>query len=406
MEENQIPNVVASSEEERGRLEKVEDFLRTRYDFRRNAITGYVEYRKAGQGAFLIMSDEHQNSLWRELSRAKIIFPVGALIQLLNSDFAPSYDPFVEYFDRLPAWDGETDHIQMLADGVKTHNAEFWSLCLRRWLIALAGSLVDTETVNHQVLVFSGPQGIGKTTWVNNLVPAELKQYYFSGTINPDNKDTYSFMADCMLINMDELENLNRTQIGSLKACITQSQIKVRRPFRRNPEMLIRKASFAGSVNHKKFLNDPTGSRRFLCFEVTQFQQEHVVTIEQVYSQAIALFRAGEKHYFEGEENQVIQANNRQFEQTFLEEEWVMQYLKPCDTEKEKCEFMNATEIAKAIGESFNRRLGDSNINNIGKAMNKLAYPTVKQRGIKKYVFQWNVSGTQSADVLKPETTP
>lgn len=388
MEESQISNGAASREEKKGRLEKVEDFLRERYEFRRNLVTGNVEYRRVGQVPYTIMEDSHQNSLWRELTKANIIFPLSSIVSLLNSDFAPSYDPFLEYFKGLPEWDGETNHIQLLADSVKTHDHELWSLCLRRWLIALVGSLVNPATVNHQVLVFSGAQGIGKTTWVNKLVPDVLKQYYFSGTINPDNKDTYSFMADCMLINLDELENLNRSQIGSLKECITKGQIKVRRPFRRNPEIMFRRASFAGSVNSNKFLNDPTGSRRFLCFEVTEFNREYETTIEHVYSQALALFNAGEKHYFDGEENMLIQANNGQFEQTLLEEEWVMQLLSHCDTTTDKCEFMNATEIAGVIETTFNRRLGNGSITNIGKVMKKQGFGTVKKNGIKKYVVR------------------
>ncbi|WP_299755386.1 VapE domain-containing protein [uncultured Pontibacter sp.] len=388
MEDSQMSRSTPPNEADRGRLEKVEAFLEARYDFRKNTVTGSVEYRKKGDESYIIMEDEHQNSLWRELTKNKIFFPLGSLVALLNSNFTSSYDPFLEYFNGLADWDGKTDYIQLLANSVKTHNHELWSVCLRRWLIALVGSLVNPETINHQVLVFSGAQGIGKTTWVDNLVPDALKQYYFSGTINPDNKDTYSFMADCMLINLDELENLNRTQIGSLKECITKKQIKVRRPFRRNPEIMLRRASFAGSVNSDKFLNDPTGSRRFLCFEVTEFQREYGATIEQVYSQALSLFRAGEKHYFDGEDNVIIQANNGQFEQTLLEEEWVTQLLSHCDMATGKCEFMNATEIAGVIETTFNRRLGNGSITNIGKVMKKQGFSTVKKNGLKKYVVR------------------
>jgi predicted P-loop ATPase len=393
MEENQIPN-----SGEQGRLDRVEGYLRPRYDFHRNIVTGCVEYKKKGENSYRILSNDDENSLWRELNKARITVHISTIVALLNSDFSPAYDPFLNFFNKLPDWDGETDHIKALADGVETHNPELWKLCLRRWLIALVGSLIDPKVVNHQVLVFSGPQGIGKTTWINNLVPDELKEYYFSGTINPDNKDTYSFMSDCMLINMDELENLNRSQVGSLKECITKGQLKVRRPFRRNPEVLMRRASFAGSVNSSKFLNDPTGSRRFLCFEVSKFEKECGASIEQVYSQVLALFKSGEQHYFDGEDNNLIQANNSKFEQILMEEEWVKQLFLPCDPTKEVCEYMNASDVAVVIRDTYKQNVGISNINNIGRAMTKLAFSTAKKDGYKKYVLKRQNKSEQLPD--------
>jgi predicted P-loop ATPase len=44
-------------------------------------------------------------------------------------------------------------------------------------------------------------------------MPKQLKEYIFSGTINPNNKDTLIHLAECMLINLDELENLNKTEM-------------------------------------------------------------------------------------------------------------------------------------------------------------------------------------------------
>lgn len=52
----------------------------------------------------------------------------------------------------------------------------------------------------------------------------------------PGNKDTLIHLVECMLINLDELENLNRTEIGSLKELITKNQIRIRRPYGHNNE--------------------------------------------------------------------------------------------------------------------------------------------------------------------------
>jgi predicted P-loop ATPase len=98
-------------------------------------------------------------------------------------------------------------------------------------------------------------------------MPKPLKEYIFSGTINPSNKDTLIHLAECMLINLDELENLNKTEIGSLKEIITKTHIRMRKAYGHNNENMPRRASFAGSVNTAQFLNDTTGSEDSLCFE-------------------------------------------------------------------------------------------------------------------------------------------
>ena len=153
----------------------------------------------------------------------------------------------------------------------------------------MVGCVLDDKVINHTVIVFSGKQGLGKTTWVERLVPKQLKEYLFSGTINPNNKDTLVQLAECMLINLDELENLNRSEIGSLKEIITKTQIRMRKAYGHNNETMPRRASFAGSVNTAQFLNDSTGSRRFLCFELEGIKYQHSVDINMAFSQALFL---------------------------------------------------------------------------------------------------------------------
>ena len=62
----------------------------------------------------------------------------------------------------------------------------------------MVGCVLDDKVINHKVIVFSGKQGLGKTTWVEKLVPKQLKEYLFSGTINPNNKDTLVQLSECI----------------------------------------------------------------------------------------------------------------------------------------------------------------------------------------------------------------
>ena len=55
----------------------------------------------------------------------------------------------------------------------------------------------------------------------------------------------------------------------------------MRKAYGHNNENMPRRASFAGSVNTAQFLNDTTGSRRFLCFEVEHIEYNHEIDINK-----------------------------------------------------------------------------------------------------------------------------
>ncbi len=113
----------------------------------------------------------------------------------------------------------------------------------------MVACVINEKVTNQTVIVFSGKQSVGKTTWIEKLISKSLKDYMFSVTIKPNNKDTLIHLAECMLINLDEIENLNLTEIGTLKELITKTHIRMRKAYGHNNEPLTRRASFAGSVN-------------------------------------------------------------------------------------------------------------------------------------------------------------
>jgi len=173
-----------------------------------------------------------------------------------------------------------------------------------------------------------------------------------------------------MLINLDELENLNRSEIGSLKEIITKTQIRMRKAYGHNNETMPRRASFAGSVNTAQFLNDSTGSRRFLCFELEGIQYQHNVDINMAFSQALFLFKSGFRHWFDQEEIKSITENNEQYQLRSPEEELLLTWFEPIERENATL-FLNASQIAAKLAEKAKININDGTINKIGKAMKK-----------------------------------
>ena len=248
---------------------KIEKFLNDNYEFRRNEVLGQTEYRRLGDSELRRLEDYELNSIFRELRLKNIPVNIDELHRILCSDFCSSVDPIAEYFESLPKWDESVDHIATLAGSlsIKNGDREAFIECLKRWLVGQVGCAKD-HVANQTAIILQGAQGIGKSTWLNRLIPPSLSDYKLIGTIDPDNKDTLIHLSQTMLINLDELETLRRAAIGSLKTVMSMTQIQLRMPYGRYSTVMPRRASFVGSINKSDFLEDPTGNRRFLVFEV------------------------------------------------------------------------------------------------------------------------------------------
>jgi len=374
-------------------IDIIEAFLNNRYALRYNVATANLEVKKANKPDYLPITDYIENSILRELLKNNLNCSTSKLRSILFSDFCQKYDPFKEYFDCLPQWDGTTDHILQLSKTISTTNDELWYYCFKKWLIAAVASVLQDDIVNQTAIIFSGPQGIGKTTWMVNLCPNNLKNYLFSGTINPTNKDTLVHLSECWFINMDELENMNRTEIGTLKEIITNPSIRLRRAYGHNSESLIRRASFMGSVNAGQFLNDPTGSRRFLCFEVKSIDYKHGVDLQKVYSQALALFQQGFIFWFEKNDIALISLNNEQFQIRTSEEELLLTYFEPVSL-TDAFTFYSASHILAKIANYTKVNVTTGAVISIGKALKKHGFEKTKKGG----VYVWAVKEISYTD--------
>jgi predicted P-loop ATPase len=191
-----------------------------------------------------------------------------------------------------------------------------------------------------------------------------------------------------MYINMDELENMNRLEIGAFKEIITKSNIRMRRAYGHYTETFSRRASFMGSVNSSQFLTDSTGSRRFLCFETLSIDYQNKIDLRMVYAQALDLFKKGFRFYFNKEEIQTITEYNEQFNSNTAEEELLVTYFEKIPV-SQAITHLTASQILNHITErthvSFAYSAGA--VIRIGRALKKFGFERHKSNGI----FLWAV---------------
>ncbi|MGG7033803.1 virulence-associated E family protein [Parapedobacter sp. SGR-10] len=395
-------------EEKPSFIDRLETFLNYRYSFRYNVVSGKLEYKATKATLWKPVTDFVENSILREILKAKVKCNINTLRNLLRSDYCQQFDPFKDYFDNLLQNEDETDYITELANTITTTKQGLWIECFKKWFVAMVACVTNEKETNQTVIVFSGKQGLGKTTWIEKLIPKPLKDYMFSGTINPNNKDTLIHLAECMLINLDELENLNRTEIGTLKELITKTHIRMRKAYGHNNETLPRRASFAGSVNTAQFLNDTTGSRRFLCFEVEHIEYTHNIDINLAYAQAKQLYKNGFRFWFNQEEIKEINQNNEQYQARSPEEELLLTWFEIADRETAN-NFINTTQIAAKLAEKAKLNITDGTVMKLGKALKKHGYLRLSKKNGYVYAVRelsWEEVDNQNKEKELPPEQP
>lgn len=377
-------------------IELVEKHLNEHYDFRLNQVSSRLEFKKKGQSSYELLNDYKFNSIIIELMKKQIRVSKETLNSIIHSEFTPSYNPFHQYFDNLPEWDGATDYIQQLAETVKTEDDELWSRWFKKWIVAAVACATNDSIVNQTAIIFVGDQGVGKTTWMKNLVPHGLENYFYSGTPNLNDKDSKIRLAENFLINLDEMANLTKGNTEKLKEIITASGVRERRAYGRFSETMPRRASFMGSVNNKQFLNDTTGNRRFLCFDVNKIRNGHNIDMDKVYAQAKYLFEHGFQYWFDTDETEKVVENNMQFEVTSYVEELIIKWLEPVNPERKQPQHKwTSTEITQYLSAKSNLVVNDASIQKVGKFMKKHNFTRMKHQDNYVYALKEKVRQTE-----------
>lgn len=371
------------------RILQIEQHIKENYDTRYNEVLHIMEYRRRKTDTeqpepFHILDEMMENSIWMEMNELGYSCTVKTIQNLIYSDFSITYHPIREYLDSLPEWDG-TDYIGILANSVHTSHQKFWVECLERYLVGMCAAATQDDVVNHTVLLpCSEIQNIGKTTFINNLLPPELRAYLSTGLINPNNKDDLAKIAQAMLINLDEFEGMNGRELNIFKDLVTRKVISIRLPYARRSQNFPHTASFAGTCNYQEVLHDTTGNRRFLCFHVNSMEFIKI-NYAQLYAQIKYLLnKPGYQYWFTQSENSRIEENNEDFIFHSPEEELVLTHIRKPER-FEKVHYLTVTEIAELIRERTGYQYSHRTKAQLGKVMSKHGFEFHKGKNGRRY---------------------
>lgn len=369
----------------------VEYHLEHNYQFRRNVLSGLVEYKKTGEPDenFSRLTSEALNTIF---IKAKREIPDDTSLKTdikayVESDIPPVYNPVVAWLDSLAKWDGKDRVAEFLnrIPGLSDEKIAFLRIYLRsnvaHWLN------MEQEHGNETVPLLIGNQGCGKSTFCVRFLPKHLRQYYLDHFNLANKFDKEMALSSCLLICLDEIDMYNARQMAQIKQALSKVKVNGRKIYGKTIDERMRFASFIATTNNRHPLVDKTGSRRFLTIEIPNgevINNNEEIEYEQLYAQLLHEVRDEKlRYWYTNEETLRIQELNAPYEQTLdLEQMIDCMFRKPQGNEKH--EAFTSLDIRKILKQQY-PDVADSQLNSIkiGKAMKEMKVARVKsKRGV------------------------
>jgi hypothetical protein len=340
-------------------INRVMKFLAERYEIFFNEIANKFMCKVKGESHYKEMN---LDNIYCELKKNHLSFSHADLKSLLKSDFIPKINVFERYFEGLPSWDG-TDYIGALAKYIKIHippgsnEQDRFNRMFRKMLVRTVACSLNAAFNKQCFTLVHEKQNSGKSTFLRWLCPLALEEYYAEGI--GTSKDDLIALTENFLINIDELSTLSKQDINGLKSVMSKDKVKVRLPYGERAELLQRRCSFVASTNRMEFLNDETGSVRWVCFLLKEINWDYKreIDVDLVWSQAYHLFRESNFDYqLSPEEIQENEQANRTFLIRSPEMELIQKYLVSSSQDEYKeqgvyglIKFMTSTDILTFI---------------------------------------------------------
>ena len=336
--------------------------LKSRYDFRYNTVMKFVEYmpKEKGWYGYQPVDPRVQKRMTLEVQLADIRVSIKDVRNFLESDYIKNYNPIDEYlFQCYDKWDGK-DHIRALARTVPTANPH-WADWFYTWFLGMVDQwrgYSHRQYGNSVAPLLISKQGYNKSTFCRRLLPPELQWGYSDNLILSEKRQVYQAMAQFMVINLDEFNQISpQVQQGFLKNLIQLPTLKFKPPYGSHVMEFPRLASFIATSNMKDILSDPSGNRRFIGVELTGPIDVSVrPNYQQLFAQALSALNNGEKSYFDAQQVKLIMKSNSQFEIIQPIDQYFLLYFELVEDEKEG-EYLTAAEIfdylKKQIGSSL-----------------------------------------------------
>ena len=199
-------------------------------------------------------------------------------------------------------WDGVKRLETLLVDYLGAVDTPYSRAVIRKSLTAAVARAMVPGCKYDYMPIFSGPQGIGKSTFLRILG----SPWYSDSLTTFEGKEAAEMIQGVWINELGELNGLSKSETNAVKQFLSRTDDIFREPYGRRTSSYPRRCVFFGTTNDSEFLKDRTGNRRFWPVDVgvqpctknifTQLEDE----VPQIWAEAFCCWQLGEPLYLSG----------------------------------------------------------------------------------------------------------
>ena len=299
------------------------------------------------------------------------------------------YNPVLDLL-ASQVWDKQ-DHLKDLYDALNLkEDDELSRILIKKWFwqgLALLRNNSSDPFGADGILTLSGKQGIGKTSFFRKI--ALSHKFFREGQrIDDRDKDSARRCVTTWIAELGEIDTTLKSDIGMLKAFITNAYDEYRLPYGRVDQQTPRRTNVGATVNGTQFLVDPTGNRRFWTIPLDTIDLDKLAKInaiqiwEQVWEQEAKDNLFGFR--LTKEEQAQLAERNASCEKATKAEDEILDIVQEAkDTVKYDMRYMTVSEFKLR-----NETLKNYSVDQIGRALTKLGIVAerITEKGITRRV--------------------
>ena len=178
-----------------------------------------------------------------------------------------TFDPFVEWLEGLPGWDGVERIDALLTELFGADDTPPTRWASRFLTLGAVQRTMQPGCKLDEMPVLIGRQAIGKSALLRQLIPPEFPEWFSDTLCLSDTlQKRVESLLGVVIAECSEMAGMNRAEIASLKAFVTrQNDGNVRLSYDRRPETQLRRCVIVGTADRTEVLpSDPAGLRRWV----------------------------------------------------------------------------------------------------------------------------------------------
>lgn len=226
-------------------------------------------------------------------------------------------------------WDGTERLDTLFVDYLGAEDSDYTRAVTRKAFVAAVARAMRPGTKFDQMVILSGPQGIGKSTLLD-----KMSKGWFNDSIRTfEGKEASELLQGVWIVEVAELDAFRRTDVSRIKQFISQRADRFRAAYGRHVKEMPRCCVFFGTTNSAEYLTDRTGNRRFWPVNVgttparLSVWEDLPENLDQLWAEAVVRWRWGEPLYITGALEDVARAQQEGHRETDFTEGMILEWL-------------------------------------------------------------------------------